>query len=156
MSFTPDKYQKRCLETWFGDERPFTEHLQHMANGLTSEAGEFMSLVDKQIYKPNKNITRAQMLDEVGDVAYNLAIGAALFQITIDELFGMNAEKLKDGHGWIDFDFGSQRGEVPIENEPCEYCGGEGGYQFSENPDDCEICSFCKGTENLSSIEDME
>ena len=133
MNFKPDKYQEQCLRTWFGNERSFTEHLQHMANGLTSEAGEFMSLVDKQIYKPNKEITRAQMLDELGDVAYNVAIGASLFGVTLDELYAMNAEKLKDGHGWID-------------NIICDVCKGEGYFQNSEDPNDGAICPVCKGS----------
>lgn len=97
----PDKYQERCLKTWFDDTMPFKDHMLHMANGLASEAGEFVGLVDKQIYKPNKQITRNQMLDELGDVFYNVVIAAYLLGVTIDELDQINAEKLKDGHGWI-------------------------------------------------------
>lgn len=97
----PDKYQQRCLTTWFDDSMPIKDHMLHVAAGLTSEAGEFTSLVDKQIYKPSKQITRTQMLDELGDVFYNVVIAAYLLGVTIDELDAINAEKLKDGHGWI-------------------------------------------------------
>lgn len=95
-----DKYQQRCLRTWFDDSIPFKDHMQHMAHGLASESGGFVGLVDKQIYKPSKQITRAQMLDELGDVFYNVVIAAYLLGVTIDELDAINAEKLKDGHGW--------------------------------------------------------
>lgn len=97
----PDKYQERCLKTWFGSERPYTDHLQHAANGLSSESGEYMALVDKQIYKPNREITNHQFLDELGDIWYNLCVAAYLHGVTIDELDQMNAMKLADGHGWV-------------------------------------------------------
>ncbi len=97
----PDKYQKRCLETWaLDDKAPYKDHLAHATIGLVFEAGEFAGLVDKQLYKPSKKITRAQMLDELGDVFYNIAILAHLFGVTIDELDQLNAEKLRGGHGW--------------------------------------------------------
>ncbi len=28
----------------------------------------------------------------------------------------------------------------------CANCNGEGGFQFSQNPDDCELCGCCNGT----------
>jgi NTP pyrophosphatase (non-canonical NTP hydrolase) len=96
----PDKYQQRCLKTWFDDKMPLKDHWLHVGAGLTSEAGEFMSLIDKQVYKPSKKITREQMIDELGDVFYNVVIAAHLLGITIDELDAANAEKLRDGHGW--------------------------------------------------------
>jgi NTP pyrophosphatase (non-canonical NTP hydrolase) len=98
----PDKYQKRCLETWFDDTMPLKDHMLHVAMGLCSEAGEFASLVDKLAYKPSKKITRKMMLDELGDIWYNVVIAAHLLGVTIDELDQMNAEKLEDGHGWVD------------------------------------------------------
>jgi NTP pyrophosphatase (non-canonical NTP hydrolase) len=98
----PDKYQQRCLKTWFDDKKPIKDHMLHVAMGLCSEAGEFASLVDKQAYKPSKKITREMMLDELGDIFYNVVIAAHLLGVTIDELDQMNAEKLKDGHGWVD------------------------------------------------------
>jgi NTP pyrophosphatase (non-canonical NTP hydrolase) len=97
----PDKYQERCLKTWFEPSVPLKDHMLHVAIGMASEAGEFASLVDKQVYKPNKNITREQMIDELGDVFYNVVIAAYLLGITIEELDAANAEKLKDGHGWL-------------------------------------------------------
>lgn len=98
--FQPDKYQERCLKTWFDDTMPLKDHMLHVAIGMASEAGEFASLVDKQAYKPSKNITREQMIGELGDVFYNVVIAAHLLGITIDELDAANAEKLRDGHGW--------------------------------------------------------
>lgn len=97
-----DKYQQRCLQTWFDDKVPLKDHMLHVAIGLASEAGEFASLVDKQTYKPSAEITRAMMLDELGDVFYNVVIAAHLLGVTIDELDQINVEKLKDGHGWVE------------------------------------------------------
>jgi NTP pyrophosphatase (non-canonical NTP hydrolase) len=97
----PDKYQERCLKTWFEPSVPLKDHMLHVAIGMASEAGEFASLVDKQVYKPNKNITRDQMLDELGDIWYNVVIAAYLLGVTTDELDAINAKKLEDGHGWL-------------------------------------------------------
>lgn len=96
----PDKYQQRCLHTWFDEHMPIKDHLLHAGLGLSSEAGKFASLVDKQVYKPSKQITREYMLDELGDVFYNVYIAAHLLGVTIDELDRINANKLKNGHGW--------------------------------------------------------
>ena len=41
------------------------------------------------------------MLDELGDVAYYMLVWCHLLQIDFDDLVKMNAEKLKDGHGWV-------------------------------------------------------
>lgn len=97
-----DKYQQRCLRTWFDDSMPIKDHMLHVAAGLTSEAGEFTSLVDKQIYKPSKQITRAQMLEELSDLWYNVVIAAYLLGVTIDQLEDINAEKLSknNANGW--------------------------------------------------------
>ena len=108
----PDKYQQRCLETWFDDSKPLKDHMLHVAMGLNSEAGEFASLIDKQVYKPSKQITREMMLDELGDIWYNVVIAAHLLGVTIDELDQMNAEKLRDGHGWVELD-----------SNDCLFCG---------------------------------
>lgn len=97
-----DKYQQRCLKTWLPDTMPFKDHMLHCAIGLASEAGEFAALVNKQIYKPSKKITRQMMLDELGDVFYNVVIAAHLLGVTIDELDQINAEKLEGGHGWVE------------------------------------------------------
>lgn len=98
-----DDYQEACLKTWtLDDERPYSDHLLHVAVGLASEAGEFAGLIDKQVFKPNKRITREQLIDELGDVMYNVAMAAYLMGITLTELQQANMEKLKDGHGWIE------------------------------------------------------
>lgn len=100
----PDRYQQRCLETWFDDTKPIKDHVLHVAMGLCSESGKFASLVDKQVYKPSKKVTREMMLDELGGIWYNVVIAAHLLGVTIDELDQLNVEKLSDGHGWIEED----------------------------------------------------
>ena len=100
LMYTPDENQKRCLKTWLDDTKPLTDHFHHMAMGLSSEVGEFVGLVDKQTFKPSKQITRAMMIDELGDVLYYTTIAAHLLGITVEDLYRQNEEKLKDGHGW--------------------------------------------------------
>ena len=99
--YTPDENQERCLKTWLDDTRPLTNHFHHMAMGLSSEVGEFVGLVDKQTFKPSKQVTRRMMIDELGDVLYYVTIAAHLLGITVEELYQQNEEKLKGGHGWI-------------------------------------------------------
>ncbi len=101
MTHIPDSNQQRCLRTWLPDTRPLSDHFAHMAMGLSSETGEFVGLIDKQLFKPSKLVTSKMLQDELGDVFYYVTIAAHLLGMTMDELYAMNAEKLAGGHGWI-------------------------------------------------------
>ena len=97
----PDDIQRRALRTWH-DESDFSPILMrdHAVLGLAGEAGEVANQHKKDLFKPGWQTTRAERLDELGDVLYYVAILAWLDNCTIDELSQMNAEKLKDGNGW--------------------------------------------------------
>jgi NTP pyrophosphatase (non-canonical NTP hydrolase) len=72
-----------------------------MAMGLSAEVGEFVGLIDKQLFKPSKLVTRDMLIDELSDVWYYVVIGSYLLGITLDELEEYNKNKLSDGHGWV-------------------------------------------------------
>jgi len=95
-----DKIQRRALRTWHTPNMPEWQQRDHAVLGLTGEAGEFAELHKKDRFKPGHESTREKRLAELGDVLYYVAILAHLDGCTIDELSRMNAEKLRDGHGW--------------------------------------------------------
>ena len=96
----PDNYQMLALETWHGKDVPKNEQINHAMLQLTAEAGEVVKHWAKHMYKPDHEIDRDIVLDELGDLWYYVRIIAYLFDITIDELTQFNRQKLVDGHGW--------------------------------------------------------
>jgi len=97
----PDKIQQRALRTWHTSAMPANLQRDHAILGLAGEAGEVADLHKKDVFKPGHESTRAQRLDELGDVLYYVAILAHLDDCTIEQLSQMNADKLADGHGWV-------------------------------------------------------
>ena len=96
----PDNYQMLALETWHGKDVPKNEQINHAMLQLTAEAGEVVKHWAKHLYKPDHEIDRDIVLDELGDLWYYVRIIAYLFDITIDELTEANRQKLIGGHGW--------------------------------------------------------
>lgn len=97
-----DDIQHRTLETWH-KRLPKEMQYDHALLGLVGEAGEIANQYKKHLYKPDHTSTRAQRLDELGDVLYYLAILSHLDGCTVDELSQMNHKKLTkngDNHGW--------------------------------------------------------
>ena len=108
----PDKYQRRCLETWHTDRLPADLQRVHAVLGVVGESGEVAELLKKDKFKPGHESTREQRLDELGDVLYYLCVLAYLDGFTIDMLSNMNYLKLRKGHGWQP-DYASE--ESPME-----------------------------------------
>ena len=106
----PDLIQQRALETWYPvDDVDFFKQKNQAALQLASEGGEVAALWAKFNYKPafklREGMTReetfkANLLDELGDVLYYLAVLAHLYGWTIEDISQHNYEKLKGGHGW--------------------------------------------------------
>jgi NTP pyrophosphatase (non-canonical NTP hydrolase) len=96
----PDIFQYRALSTWHSAQ--FSPELQrdHAILGLASESGELANLHKKDVFKPGHASTKAQRLDELGDVLYYVCILAHLDGATIEDVSRLNEEKLHDGHGW--------------------------------------------------------
>ena len=98
--YPPDNYQMFALETWHGKDVPKNEQINHAMLQLAAEAGEVVKHWVKHMYKPEHEINRDIVLDELGDLWYYVRIIAYLFDITIDELTEANHQKLIGGHGW--------------------------------------------------------
>ena len=96
----PDKIQQRALRTWHRELSPDMQRL-HLVLGLVGESGEVAEHYKKALFKPGHESTRAQRLDELGDVLYYVAVLTHLDDCTIEQLSQMNADKLADGHGWL-------------------------------------------------------
>ena len=86
FNIPPDNYQMLALETWHGKDVPKNEQINHAMLQLAAEAGEVVKHWAKHLYKPDHEIDRDIVLDELGDLWYYVRIIAYLFDITIDEL----------------------------------------------------------------------
>ncbi len=97
-----DKPIEYALRTWYQPEHdvPEIEQVNQAILQLQSESGELAALWAKHLYKPNRTMTRENVMDELGDVWYYVRIIAYLYDISLDELTEANRQKLEDGHGW--------------------------------------------------------
>lgn len=98
--FVPDALQAQCLRTWYAADVPVREQILHATLGLAGEAGETADLIKKWAYKPGRGVSQADVLDELGDVLYYVAVLSALWGFTFDEMAAHLRDKLADGHGW--------------------------------------------------------
>lgn len=95
MTFQPDKYQEKCMPTWYDKNNPLYLDPRHPLIALAGEAGELLNLLKKHEYKPgfdwwnckhcgmtkdyhtrfmcDKGYTPL-VLDEFGDYSYYLRI----------------------------------------------------------------------------------
>lgn len=100
-AYAPDAYQRQALATWGSRSDSPREQQLHALLGLVGEAGELADLLKKHFFKPGREATREQVLDELADVAYYVAILAHLWGFTFDDMFAHLAGKLAGGHGWV-------------------------------------------------------
>lgn len=97
----PDEWQRQCLATWGSAGDSLRDQQMHALMGLAGETGEVADLLKKHFFKPGRAAERADVLDELADVAYYVAVNAHLWGITFEDLFGHLAAKLAGGHGWV-------------------------------------------------------
>jgi NTP pyrophosphatase (non-canonical NTP hydrolase) len=64
------------------------------AIGLCGEAGEFIDLVKKAVFHKHA-VDKTKLIEELGDVLWYVAALANTFEITMEELGGINIAKLK-------------------------------------------------------------
>lgn len=93
-----DSFQEQCMPTW-RSHPSWQDAVLHAALGL-GEAGEVQGRLKQYLYKPSKGITPEDVKEELADLYYYVAILAAHFDWTLEDLQSLLAEKLKDGHGW--------------------------------------------------------
>lgn len=72
--------------------------LNHCANGLATEAGEFIDALKKYQYY-GRTIDYANLVEELGDVMWYVAIGCAALGLTMEEVQEKNIAKLKARFG---------------------------------------------------------
>lgn len=51
MTFQPDKYQEKCMPTWYDKDNPLYLDARHPLIALAGEAGELLNLLKKHEYK---------------------------------------------------------------------------------------------------------
>mgnify|MGYP000973218475 FL=1 len=90
---TFDEYQAAALRT----ANPNLDLVYALAK-LCVESGEALQLDCKRHYH-GKSYTREQMIDELGDVQWYLALAAQELDTTLDEIAAANIDKLRARHG---------------------------------------------------------
>jgi NTP pyrophosphatase (non-canonical NTP hydrolase) len=76
------------------DER---DRLLDAAAGLAEEAGEVLGLVRKRTFQ-RRDVTREQLVEELGDTLWCLTVTADALGISLDELATANVAKLRARH----------------------------------------------------------
>lgn len=78
------------------DIQPSLEQIRllHAAMGLSTESGEFVDAMKKNIFY-GKPIDRTNLKEELGDLFWYMAIAADALGTTFEELQRVNIEKLK-------------------------------------------------------------
>ena len=90
---TGNEYQKAALRTANMD---YSEYgmIMNGALGLCGEAGEVADLIKKATFHGH-NLDTEHIAEELGDVAWYLAITASAIGKNLDEIFSANVDKLR-------------------------------------------------------------
>ena len=90
-----NQYQEAALRTLNLDayDKPYAL-LTDGVMGLCGESGECIDLVKKFLFQGHE-LDRAKLAEELGDVAWYLAVTAKAIGCTLDTIFQMNIEKLR-------------------------------------------------------------
>ena len=91
---TANDYQKAALRTASGMNYEHHGMLMNGALGLCGESGEVADLVKKATFQGHE-LDVAHVAEELGDVAWYLAVSAHAIGYTLDDILKMNVEKLK-------------------------------------------------------------
>ena len=90
---TADDYQRAALRTARADELSAEELLLNGAMGLCGEAGEVVDLVKKTRFQGHA-LSSEKLVEELGDVAWYLAIAAHALGVPLSTVLAANVEKL--------------------------------------------------------------
>ena len=88
-----NEYQKLAMVT-LNKKLDKKEMLTNSVMGLCGESGEACDLVKKHLFHGHE-LDREALINVLGDVAWYLAEAAAALDISLDEVFERNIEKLK-------------------------------------------------------------
>ena len=89
---TGSEYQTLCLRT-VGTREPDALLLNGVM-GLNGEAGECIDIMKKHLFQKHELNTQ-HLREELGDVAWYLAVTAHALGVSLDDIFQENVDKLK-------------------------------------------------------------
>lgn len=90
---TGNEYQKEALRTASGMKYEHHGMLINGALGLCGEAGEVADIIKKHTFQGHK-LDNEHIAEELGDVAWYLAITAAAIGVNLDDVLSANIDKL--------------------------------------------------------------
>ena len=96
------QYEKTALGTELKDyvkpqirlQEDTVTRLLHCALGLSGEAGEFTDSLKKHVFY-GKALDRTNLIEELGDLTYYIAVAANALDSNLAEVLKVNEEKLK-------------------------------------------------------------
>lgn len=91
---TANDYQRAALRTASGMNYEHHGMLMNGILGLCGEAGEVADLVKKATFQGHE-LDKEHVAEELGDVAWYLAVAAYAIGYNLGDIFQMNVEKLK-------------------------------------------------------------
>lgn len=91
---TGSEYQREALRTASGMIYDRHGMLMNGALGLCGESGEVADIVKKATFQGHE-LDEAHIAEELGDVAWYLAIAAHAIGYSLDDIFQMNVDKLR-------------------------------------------------------------
>lgn len=91
---TGSEYQREALRTTSGMTDDRHGLLMNGALGLCGESGEVADIVKKATFQGHK-LDADHVAEELGDVAWYLAIAAHAIGYSLDDIFQMNIDKLR-------------------------------------------------------------
>jgi NTP pyrophosphatase (non-canonical NTP hydrolase) len=91
---TPDEYKKKVLQTESTLFQTPNIRLLHGALGCATEAGEIVDLIKRHCYY-DINFIEDNLIEELGDLLWYIAIMADELDISFEELMEMNIKKLQ-------------------------------------------------------------
>ncbi len=93
LSVTVNEYQKLAMTT-LNNELDKKQILTNAVMGLCGESGEACDIVKKHLFHGHE-LDREALIKELGDVAWYLAEASEALDVSLDEVFERNIEKLK-------------------------------------------------------------
>ena len=93
-NITVNDYQRAALRTASGMNYEHHGMLMNGALGLCGEAGEVADLIKKATFQGHE-LDKEKLIEELGDVAWYLAIAAEALGVTLGEVLERNVKKLE-------------------------------------------------------------
>lgn len=71
------------------------DQLRNAVYGLNGEAGEVIDILKKHEFQGH-TLNKEKLIDELGDIAWYLALGCTALGVTLTDIFNHNVEKLSE------------------------------------------------------------